>query len=125
MFINMSNHPSKNWGVSQRKSAEQYGRIMDIPFPRITTTASSEEIDELVKEKTSAVQENIDGSKDSVNAVMVEGEFVFTYRMVCSLKKIGILALAAVTQRVVMEEVQPDGTIEKLSKFQFEGFREY
>lgn len=125
MFINMSNHPSINWGAKQRETAEQYGRIWDIPFPRITTSASSEEIDELVREKTNAVQKVIANSKDSADAVMVEGEFVFTYRMVCSLKKIGILTLAAVTQRVVKEEMQADGTIEKLSKFQFEGFRKY
>lgn len=44
IFINFSNHPSGRWDVKQKKASEQYGRIVDIPFPMVPAQASQEEV---------------------------------------------------------------------------------
>ena len=38
MFINLTNHSSTNWSKKQRKAAEVYGQIIDMPFPVIQPT---------------------------------------------------------------------------------------
>ena len=42
MFINFSNHPSANWGTEQINEAEKYGRIVDLPFPAVSTALTKE-----------------------------------------------------------------------------------
>lgn len=125
MLINLSNHPSNNWGSGQRNAAAAYGKILDLKFPLIQADDTSEDIDDLVSKKMKEVLRLLSASDDKNHAVMVEGEFVFTYRMVNALKEKQIRALAAVTQRIVKEEKQSDGSIRKISEFRFEGFREY
>ena len=119
MFINVSNHKSSGWGQRQREAAEIYGEIVDIPFPPISSDYTSEEIDELVAQYLKKIQKYDDP------VAMVQGEFVFTYRLVSELKAAGILALAGCTDRKVFEEKQPDGTVKKTSVFEFTRFREY
>lgn len=125
MFINISNHPSAGWGTRQKKEAEIYGEIVDIPFPSISFTDSSENINQKVETAAAEIFSLLSGRGDPRNAVMAEGEFVFTYRLVCVLKRRGICVLAAKTRRIAEEHKNPDGSISKISRFQFEGFREY
>ena len=47
-FINLSNHPSAAWGADQLAAAAQYGTIVDVPFPNIDPTLSTEEVLRLV-----------------------------------------------------------------------------
>ena len=51
MLINLSNHPSSNWGEKQKQSAiAQYNEIVDIPFPQIAPAATIEDVLELAEE---------------------------------------------------------------------------
>lgn len=125
MFINLSNHPSDRWGTEQYKEAHKYGYIVDIAFPQVAFDATSDDIDELVQEKHKEIFGFLMDHENEENVLMVEGEFVFTFRMVTRFKAEGMTVVAAVTQRISSEERQQDGSIRKISRFKFEGFRKY
>lgn len=57
-------------------AARSYGKVVDIPFPIIAPSAWSEEIDALVQEYLDRF------SGFDITAVMLQGEFVFTYCLV-------------------------------------------
>lgn len=42
-LLTFSRHPSEGWGDDQKREAEKYGKIMDIAFPQVPPTATSEE----------------------------------------------------------------------------------
>lgn len=119
MFLNISNHPSKLWGERQLRAAQQYGKIIDISFPQISSESTSSEIDQLVTEYL----EKIRVYQHPV--VMVQGEFVFTFRLVTALKKEGYTVLAGVSDRKTTEIQREDGTSIKTAEFVFRGFRVY
>ncbi len=119
MFINLSNHGSQDWGEEQRAAAEQYGEIVDLPFPQIPVDIRSEEIDALVAEYLDKI------NNFQTDAIMVMGEFVFCFRLITALKQQGKKVLASTTERRVIELRQEDGTVTKTSEFVFCGFREY
>ncbi len=119
MFINLSNHSSKNWEQKQIAEAEKYGQIIDFPFPAIDPDYSSEDIDNLVNhyaELVLAYDEPV---------VMLQGEFVFTYRLICKLKDAGIKVISACSRRQVVEYKNDSGVAVRESKFIFERFMEY
>ena len=119
MFINLSNHTSENWGEFQKKEAIKYGDIIDMPFPAISPYLSSEELDVIVNEYYEKV------SKYNSPVVMLQGEFIFTFRLVTKLKNAGIKVVAGRSERVVKETVNENGTAIKRSEFNFVGFMEY
>ena len=107
MFLNISNHKSENWSVNQINEAEKYGKIIDIPFPAVNPRESDEYMDDLVDEYYQKVMEY------EKPTVMVQGEFVFTYRLVNQLKQAGI------------KEIDENGCTIRRSQFEFVKFREY
>lgn len=119
MFLNISNHQSELWGSKQLDAAHQYGEIIDIPFPSIPTEATSIEIDQKVDEYLRKIRVY------AQPVIMVQGEFVFTYRLVLALKKLGYTVLASATERVSHEECDENGVVKKTAVFEFGGFREY
>ena len=119
MFINLTNHSSKNWSSKQKRVAERYGEIIDIPFPNIDPFATGEDIDAIVAKYLQQVM------KYDNPVVMVQGEFVFTFRLVESLKKKGCKAVAACNERNVIETTDENGNCVKRSVFEFVQFREY
>ena len=50
MFINISNHPSSDWGTEQISKAKEYGEIVDVTFPEIDPTWNQFKILELCNE---------------------------------------------------------------------------
>lgn len=119
MFINLSNHPSEMWSEKQKTEAKKYGEICDIAFPGVRPEAKGEEINQLVESYIQKIM------KYNQPIVMVQGEFVFTYRLVNKLKERGIKVVSACSERVVSESYEKDGTSRKESIFQFVQFREY
>lgn len=116
MFINHSNHPSEQWDEAQRKEAESYGTIMDMPFPAVNPTHTSDEVQDMV---------NLNGEsilKHQPSVVMVQGEFTYTYKMVEFLKKHQIKAVAATSERLV--KTLDDGKTKQVV-FNFVQFREF
>jgi len=117
MFINLTNHSSTNWSKKQRKAAEVYGQIIDMPFPVIKPTFTKEDILSLVSEYI----DRIVGLQGERIIVHVMGEMTFTHNIVNALKDVGITCLASTTERNTFDI--NDG--KKLSEFKFVQFREY
>lgn len=117
MLINLSNHPSSLWSSEQLKAAEQYGDIVDVPFPNVDPYATEHALSSLVAEYYAKVE-----SIGSPNEVIVHlmGEFCFTYSMLNLLKKHGYKCIASTTNRRVVLE---DGI--KKVYFDFCTFRKY
>ena len=118
-FINLSSHSSEKWSVLQRQTAERYGAVIDVPFPMIAPDAGSAEIDHLVSEYL----EKLSGY--DIGAVMLQGEFVFTYRLATKLKTQGITVLSACSERRVAEQTDAEGKTRRVSEFEFVQFREF
>ena len=47
LLVNFSNHPSRYWDNSQREASQNYGELLDIPFPQISPNASDDELEKL------------------------------------------------------------------------------
>ena len=118
MFINLTNHPSEQWGEKQKVAAQKYGKIVDIPFPLVDPAAAPGEISALAGDYTRRILEM------QPKAVLCQGEFSFAFAMVTELKKLGVAVLAACSERRATECIQ-GGTTKKVVEFEFVQFREY
>lgn len=121
VFINLSNHPSKNWSKEQIRCALDLvpeAKIIDVGFPAVDSTASENDI------YTLAVKITKDISEYSPSVVMCQGEFGLTYCVVNLLKELGIKAVYGCSERKTIER-QTENGIEKTSVFQFVKFRYY
>ena len=119
MFINVSNHPSELWSTQQKKAAEEYGKILDLPFPAIPASADTDDVCIMAEEYCKKIL----GYEKPV--VMVQGEFVFTYILVNKLREAGIRTVAACSERVSEETIDADGKSVKKSVFRFIRFRDF
>ncbi len=119
IFINHTNHPSDRWTAEQRMAAEYYGRIIDIPFPAI----SSEESETEICVRAESMAERLLSMQPA--AVLCQGEYNYTYILVDILLVKGIRVMAACSERVTQEFSDEDGQTHRHTIFQFQKFREY
>ena len=128
MFVNCSNHPSTNWSEAQFDAAGKIIKseniktafeIVDYPFPNVDPEMDEDELDVLA-ERTA--EEIIALSPD---AVMCQGEYTLTYRLVNLLKKNEIIVVSACSERRVVEKSREDGSTVKEALFSFVRFRRY
>lgn len=117
MLINLSNHPSCNWGPDQLNAAARYGDIIDLPFPEVAPEGDESYIEQLVSSTMASILQY--ASKEEVT-VHIMGEMTFVYLIVNCLSKIGIPCLASTTRRIAQEA---DNI--KISDFRFVRFRNY
>ena len=118
-FINHTNHLSTCWSSEQRKAAESYGDIIDIPFPSIEPDWTEEKI----QTEASKSAETIFSLHPS--AVLCQGEYTYTFALIHQLQKHKIPVLAACSERMVSEEIDEYGVSHRVSQFQFIKFRQY
>jgi len=124
MLINISNHPSANWSETQKQSAiEQYGEIMDIPFPHIDPEWTHDQVSDAVTEMFLHLQRmwetgKIDRSKLTMH---IMGEMTYCHDLVERFHRSNVLCVASTTKRQVLEE--KDG--KKTLLFDFVRFRRY
>lgn len=119
IFINHSNHPSAFWSEDERRAAEVYGRIVDMAFPAVSSSATELEVDELAEANAA----RIIAQKPAV--VLCQGEYTYTYALVNRLLAKGICVVAACSERMVEEHHEPDGSTRRISQFRFTRFRCY
>jgi hypothetical protein len=119
MFINFSNHPSERWDKGQNSEACRFGEIVDIAFPVVNPAATSAEVANLADEWS----QKIVGMRP--DAVLCQGEFSLTFALTNRLIENGIKVVTACSERNVINETMPDGTIRKITLFRFVGFRDY
>lgn len=118
LLINLTNHPYAQWDDKQKQAAQTYGEVRDLPFPRIDSTASEEEITDLVNsfyEKIRAL------GRQDVTTIHIMGEFSFTFALLKKLQAAGYICVASTTERIVREI----GDNKKEVSFQFKRFRRY
>ena len=116
MLINLTNHPLHKWDEKQQELAEKiYGEVVDIQFPNIPPDAGEDDIIRLADEYLQKIL------PQKPDAVHIQGEFTFTYRMVKILTEHGIKCIASTTNRIMHEN--PDGS--RTYRFEFVRFREY
>lgn len=125
MFINLSNHPSDSWGEEQKNAAQHWGDIYDIPFPQIDPTITENALDNLLEEYFQKILEYRKQASAAPFIVMIQGEFVFSFRLIVKIKEQGIKVVAAQSRRLVRESLDENRNYVKKSCFQFVGFREY
>lgn len=119
MLINLSNHPSDKWSELQIAAAnEQFGEIVDLPFPQIEPDATKADIAQIAQDYLTRVQQ-IGQPNDT--AIHIMGEMTLTYQLVALLKDAGYRCYASTTVREVYEQEPGKKTV----IFQFVKFREY
>ncbi|MBN2662937.1 MAG: hypothetical protein JXR68_04745 [Bacteroidales bacterium] len=130
MLINLSNHPSNDWGREQTNAALYFIHTKDISFPEINPAATEVEIIELAEKYLSKClnlfkeyndYNNSITKRDYNHAVHIQGEFTFVYALVNLLKAEGIKCVASTSERKIIKE--KDGS--KTLIFNFVQFREY
>lgn len=118
-FINLSNHSSDKWSESQTAAAnEQFGEIVDLPFPQIAPDATKADIAKIAQDYLTRVQQ-IGQPNDT--AIHIMGEMTLTYQLVGMLKDAGYRCYASTTVREVYEQESGKKTV----IFQFVKYREY
>lgn len=65
------------------------------------------------------------GTSPQDTAVMVSGEYTFTYHLVALLLRGDYHPVSACTRRETVEQTMPDGSVVKTARFVFVQFREY
>jgi len=121
MIINLSNHPSDKWNKKQLDAAiKKYGVVVDIPFPKISPTATTACIKKKATQYCNKITRMRLKSKNKNFAVHLMGEYTFTFHLVNMLKKKKIKVIASTTRRMVEEKNGKQIVI-----FDFVRFREY
>lgn len=118
VFINFTNHPSDKWSEKQKEAAMAVGSVVDLPFPAVPTDIDDKHLEGMVKKYRDKISELCNGQRCVVH---IQGEMIFTYRMVTVLKARGIRCVASVTERNTVD--LGDGRSQ--SVFGFAGFRDY
>lgn len=119
MLINLSNHPSDKWSEAQTAAAnEQFGEIVDLPFPQIEPDATPDDITKIAQDYLNRVHQK---ANPETTAIHIMGEMTLTYQLVGMLKDAGYRCYASTTVREVYEQEPGKKTV----IFQFVNFREY
>ena len=118
-FINYTNHPSANWSEAQRQAAQLYGDIIDMDFPEIEPHWDEEQVASLACQQAEEIiiQKPV--------AVLVQGEFTFSYALISLLQQAGIRVLAACSQRCTESVINEKQETIRRSVFKFVRFRQY
>jgi len=124
-LINLSNHPSDKWGTKQKAEFEE---IIDFPFPNIPSNYTTEQVKELVDSTYKKVKQLNDKLREnSFVGITIQGEFTFSYLFFDLLKNnleeyIWNIYIPC-TERKVQEKISQEGKVEKISVFEFCGWR--
>ena len=128
MLFNISNHPchaeKSTWSAEQIADATQrFGEgIIDCGFPACTPEMSDEQLRGIAREVARDLKGQAAGQ---TAAAMVAGHYIMVSYLVCELQAAGIPCYVGDSVRVAEEQVQPDGSIAIVHRFQFAGFRKY
>ena len=119
IFINYTNHPAAKWSEAERRAAEAFGRIVDLPFPNIPPEWDESAVAELAASEAEKIF-----AMEPV-AVLIQGEFTFSYALIERLKTARVVCIAATSERVVHETTDDAGHTVRTSTFRFVRFRAY
>ena len=120
MLINLTNHPSSSWSISQRETTSlQFGTIRDIPFPNIPPDWNTEDVETLAKEYFEQIT-SITNETGEKPVIHIAGEPVFCFILINMLLDANFSCVTSTTERIVIEENNV-----KTATFMFKQFRSY
>lgn len=128
-FLNLTIHPSAQWGPDQRAAAEALlldagadpergGRVVDYAFPVVDPNADARQVDALADEIAADL---LAAYAPERLVAHVMGEFTLTCALVARLQGAGVRTVASTTERIVRRG--PDGQTTRT--FAFRRFRDY
>ena len=115
-FISIMNH---KMGGEQLLAAQKLGEPLEIAFPNVAATATSEEVAKMGDALISQISP-VDG-----DIIQIAGEPTLTSYVVSKLLQLGYKVVTSTTERISIEEVLPDGSTKKTNVFKFVQFREF
>ena len=116
IFINLTNHPSKNWGEKQIEEALKMGEyIIDIPFPNVPPSSNEFKVKEMGDDLVQHILSYFD-----FKYILVQGEMSLATYIAFRLYQAGKIPVVATTERKVVEDGE-----KKISIFEFVRFRPY
>ena len=107
VFIDLSNHPSQKWCQDQRNAVDRLvpdAQIMDFSFPSVDSSLNEAQIINLSEQMVTEIV----ALKPA--AVMCQGEFGLTFRLVTMLKRMGIKTVYGCSERKATERQTENGT---------------
>uniref|UniRef100_UPI004026F1FC hypothetical protein n=1 Tax=Gemmiger formicilis TaxID=745368 RepID=UPI004026F1FC len=119
MFVNFTNHPSGSWSAAQRRAAQVYGEILDLPFPDVPPALSAAAVAALADEWAARILVLRPA------CVLCQGEMTLTARVVRLLQSRGVPVVAACSARCAASRTDADGCTHRQTEFRFVQFREY
>ncbi len=124
-FLNISNHPAANWPMGQTQQARALmgapdAPIIDLPFPQVDPTSSTQDIHKQADELAKAWIEKLKQDHHHVAHALVTGEPIMSLYLSRALQAYNIKCYVATTARIAEEK---DGV--KTSRFEFVRFREW
>lgn len=130
MFINISNHPLKNWSSEQIRAAIELSgdeELIDFPFPNVDPTVDEGQVLKLAEKTAASVMDIVEEARDRGVRVKahVMGQQMMAFFIVMLLMNRGVDVYESTTERKALEEIKEDGSIVKTSVFKFVRFREY
>jgi hypothetical protein len=132
LFVNLTNHPSAQWGVAQTEAVKALGFdvIVDCPAGITSPTASGLEVSRQAQDLLSearALAEKVMGREhaDISNVgYAIGGEMSMTVALAYQITNhLYCNAYVATTDRKSVEKVAADGTVTKTSIFEFVQWR--
>lgn len=118
MFVNFTNHSSLRWSDAQLRNAEEYGEIVDVPFPRVEPDSTRETIQAMADKYAQQIADM------KPACVLCQGEFCLCVAVIERLKAKNLKVVAACSKREA-EEIVTEHETKKISRFAFVQFREY
>lgn len=118
----ISNHPPEKWEGEQR---EGWDKIEFISFPEISPVATREEVSEMARLFfLNVIKPRLDNDENLF--ICLQGEFTFFFEFCYYLSEYPSLRKRFVfptTRRIVEEQRNPDGSLNKIYKFKFVKWR--
>lgn len=118
-FVNYTNHRAALWSDAQKRAAEIYGDIVDIPFREVPPNADEAEVARIADEELKKILAYRPA------AVLCQGEMTLMYALVKRLTCLNIPVLAACSRRESIERLCGDGATVRESVFRFVRFRQF
>lgn len=120
----ISNHAPNKWSNEQK---EGWDKIDYIPFPNVPANATTTEVIEKYANPIAAEIGAFYNECDNMNAegyITIQGEFSLCKIIFDVLHGEKVKFVFPTTERIAVEEIQPDGSVQKKSVFKFSQWRE-
>lgn len=122
VLINISNHKSADWSQEQKAL---WSRIIDYSFPNVSPQASIKDLDDEADEFLRIVTQHAKIESGNIYVCLM-GEFTLCYLLYEKLNRLIVPSIKfaiPTTDRIVEEQINPDGTTIKKSVFKFVQWR--